>query len=123
MQLDEEHEPEVCTFLEENNRFVTACKSENLQLIIELEINLNNGPDIDWQSLLTAGSQLQTCDVTIFVKRIAFRGLVMEGHGLSGLFIGDYLSAWSGAADLSAERHIHWVDKLFQLWQISGTFP
>ena len=32
----------------------------------------------------------------------------MEGQGLSGLFIGDYLSAWSGAADLSAERHIHW---------------
>ena len=36
--------------------------------------------------------------------------LVVEGHGLSGLFIGDYLSAWSEAADLSAQRHIHWVD-------------
>lgn len=40
--------------------------------------------------------------------------LVVEGHGLSGLFIGDYLSAWSEAADLSAQRHICWVDKPFQ---------
>lgn len=36
--------------------------------------------------------------------------LVVEGKGLSGLFIGDHLSAWSEAADLSAERHIKWVD-------------
>ena len=36
--------------------------------------------------------------------------LVAEGQGLSGLFVGDYLSAWSEAADLSAQRHIHWVD-------------
>jgi lactate racemase len=40
--------------------------------------------------------------------------LVVEGHGLSGLFIGDHLSAWSEAADLSAQRHIRWVDKPFQ---------
>jgi nickel-dependent lactate racemase len=36
--------------------------------------------------------------------------LIVEGHELSGLFIGDYLSAWSAAADLSAQRHIRWVD-------------
>jgi nickel-dependent lactate racemase len=36
--------------------------------------------------------------------------LVVEGKGLSGLFIGDHASAWSEAADLSAERHIRWVD-------------
>ena len=36
--------------------------------------------------------------------------LVVEGHGLSGLFIGDHVSAWSEAADLSAQRHIRWVD-------------
>jgi lactate racemase len=36
--------------------------------------------------------------------------LVVEGHKLSGLFIGDYLSAWSEAADLSAQRHIRWCD-------------
>jgi nickel-dependent lactate racemase len=40
--------------------------------------------------------------------------LVVEGHGLSGLFVGDHLSAWSEAADLSAQRHIRWCDKPFQ---------
>ena len=39
--------------------------------------------------------------------------LMVEGHGLSGLFIGDHLSAWSEAADLSAQRHIRWVDEAF----------
>ena len=45
---------------------------------------------------------------------ITLVALVVEGQGLSGLFIGDYLSAWSEAADLSAQRHIRWVDKPFQ---------
>jgi nickel-dependent lactate racemase len=36
--------------------------------------------------------------------------LVVEGHELSGLFIGDHLTAWSEAADLSAQRHIRWCD-------------
>ena len=40
--------------------------------------------------------------------------LLVEGHELSGLFIGDYLSAWREAADLSAQRHIRWVNKPFQ---------
>jgi lactate racemase len=40
--------------------------------------------------------------------------LTVEGHGLSGLFIGDQLSAWSEAADLSAQRHIHWCDCPYQ---------
>jgi len=40
--------------------------------------------------------------------------LVVEGHGLSGLFVGDHLSAWNEAAELSAQRHIRWVDKPFQ---------
>ena len=40
--------------------------------------------------------------------------LVVEGHDLSGLFIGDRLSAWSEAADLSAQRHIRWCQKPFQ---------
>jgi nickel-dependent lactate racemase len=39
--------------------------------------------------------------------------LVVEGHELSGLFIGDYRSAWSAAADLSAQRHIRWCEKPF----------
>lgn len=45
---------------------------------------------------------------------ITLIALVVEGHGLSGLFIGDHLSAWKEAAELSAQRHIRWVDKPFQ---------
>jgi nickel-dependent lactate racemase len=40
--------------------------------------------------------------------------LVVEGNGLSGLFVGDHLSAWNEAAKLSAERHIKWCEKPFQ---------
>ena len=40
--------------------------------------------------------------------------LVVEGHELSGIFVGDHLSAWSEAAELSAQRHIRWCDKPFQ---------
>ena len=40
--------------------------------------------------------------------------LVVVGKGLAGMFIGDYRSAWSAAADLSSERHIIWVDEPFQ---------
>jgi nickel-dependent lactate racemase len=45
---------------------------------------------------------------------ITLVALVVQGHELSGLFVGDYLSAWSAAADLSAQRHIRWVDAPFQ---------
>ncbi len=40
--------------------------------------------------------------------------LVVVGKGLAGMFIGDHLTAWSAAADLSSQRHIIWVDKPFQ---------
>jgi nickel-dependent lactate racemase len=40
--------------------------------------------------------------------------LTVEGHELSGLFIGDHLSAWNEAADLSAQRHIRWCEQPFQ---------
>ncbi|MCP4356623.1 MAG: DUF2088 domain-containing protein [Chloroflexi bacterium] len=40
--------------------------------------------------------------------------LVVVGEGLAGIFIGDFLSAWSAAADLSSERHIVWVKRPFQ---------
>lgn len=53
-----------------------------------------------------AASRLQT-PVTLIA-------LVVEGKGLSGLFIGDHLSAWNEAAELSAERHIQWCEKPFQ---------
>lgn len=53
-----------------------------------------------------AASRLQT-PVTLVA-------LVVEGKGLSGLFVGDHLSAWNEAAELSAERHIKWCEKSFQ---------
>jgi nickel-dependent lactate racemase len=40
--------------------------------------------------------------------------LVVESHELSGLFVGNHLSAWGEAADLSAQRHIRWCEKPFQ---------
>ena len=40
--------------------------------------------------------------------------LVVAGQGLSGLFIGDHVSAWSEAAEQSAQRHIKWCEKPFQ---------
>lgn len=47
-------------------------------------------------------------------KPITLIALVVEGHDLSGLFIGDHLSAWAAAADLSAQRHIRWCEKPYQ---------
>jgi len=40
--------------------------------------------------------------------------LVVEGKGLSGVFVGDHLSAWNEAAELSAQRHIKWCEKPYQ---------
>ena len=40
--------------------------------------------------------------------------VIVEGHDLSGMFIGDPYSAWSAAADQSAERHIRWCQKPYQ---------
>jgi nickel-dependent lactate racemase len=40
--------------------------------------------------------------------------LTVEAKELSGLFIGDHLSAWNEAADLSAQRHIRWCENPFQ---------
>ena len=40
--------------------------------------------------------------------------LVVENHQLSGMFIGDQVSAWSKAADLSAKRHVQWCEQPYQ---------
>jgi nickel-dependent lactate racemase len=40
--------------------------------------------------------------------------LVVEGHDLAGMFIGDLYEAWSLAADLSAKKNIRWCEKPFQ---------
>jgi nickel-dependent lactate racemase len=45
---------------------------------------------------------------------ITLVSLVVVKNGLAGLFIGDHLSAWEAAADLSAQRHILWVDEPYR---------
>lgn len=45
---------------------------------------------------------------------IALAALTVEKGELSGLFVGDHLSAWSAAADYSSQRHIIWVDQPYQ---------
>lgn len=40
--------------------------------------------------------------------------LIVEGHDLSGLFIGDLFEAWSDAADYSSQRHIRWSDHAYK---------
>ncbi len=45
---------------------------------------------------------------------ITLLALVVEGSGLSGVFIGDLLTAWRKAADLSSVRHVVWVEKPYK---------
>ena len=45
---------------------------------------------------------------------ITLIALVVKGEGLAGLFVGDYLSAWDNAADLSGQVHIQWCDQPYQ---------
>jgi nickel-dependent lactate racemase len=40
--------------------------------------------------------------------------LVVSGHDLAGMFIGDMFAAWRAAADLSSQRHIQWSEKPYQ---------
>jgi nickel-dependent lactate racemase len=40
--------------------------------------------------------------------------LVVQGHDLAGMFIGDMLEAWSAAADFSAQRHIVYYERPFR---------
>ena len=44
---------------------------------------------------------------------VTLLALIVEEDGISGLFTGDLFSAWSAAADLSAQRHIRWCEKPF----------
>lgn len=63
--------------------------------------------DTPVRAMIHAAARRLTTPVTLVA-------LTVEGAGLSGLFIGDHLEAWSAAADLSAQRHVHWCDEPFQ---------
>ena len=67
-------------------------------------IGLKNTPVRDM--IHTAAAHLSTPSTLI--------ALVIVDKGIAGMFIGDYLAAWDAAADLSAQRHIIWVDKPYQ---------
>jgi nickel-dependent lactate racemase len=58
------------------------------------------------RAMIHAAAEKVTTPITLIA-------LVVEGDGLSGLFIGDHLAAWEAAADLSAQRHIRWMKKPF----------
>jgi len=63
--------------------------------------------DTPMRTLIHAAAALLPTPVTL-------AALVVEGDGLSGLFVGDPVEAWSAAADLSARRHIRWCREPFQ---------
>jgi lactate racemase len=63
--------------------------------------------DTPVRAMIHAAAKKLTTPVTLIA-------LTVEGHDLSGLFVGDHLSAWSAAADLSAQRHIRWCEKPYQ---------
>ncbi len=48
------------------------------------------------------------------VTPVTLAALVVAGHDLAGVFIGDLYEAWSLAADLSAQRNIVWCEKPYQ---------
>jgi len=45
---------------------------------------------------------------------VTLAALVVTGHDLAGMLIGDLYEAWSLAADLSAQRNIIWCERPFQ---------
>jgi nickel-dependent lactate racemase len=45
---------------------------------------------------------------------VTLAALVVAGHDLAGVFIGDLYETWQAAADFSAQRHIQWCDRPYQ---------
>jgi nickel-dependent lactate racemase len=45
---------------------------------------------------------------------VSLAALVVDGHDLAGIFVGDEFEAWSAAADLSAQRNLIWSDRPYR---------
>ena len=45
---------------------------------------------------------------------VTLTAVVVDGSDLAGVFVGDLVGAWSAAADLSAQRHVRWVERPFR---------
>jgi nickel-dependent lactate racemase len=63
--------------------------------------------DTPVRAMIHAAAELLPTPITLV-------GLVVVGSGLAGVFVGDHLAAWRAAADLSAARHIRWIDRPFR---------
>ena len=63
--------------------------------------------DTPVRAMIHAAAQRLKTPVTLIA-------LTVQDHDLAGLFIGDMYTAWSAAADFSAQQHILWYDKPFQ---------
>lgn len=62
--------------------------------------------DTPVRAMIHAAAELLATPVTL-------AAVVVDGADLAGVFVGDHVSGWSAAADLSAQRHIRWVEKPF----------
>jgi nickel-dependent lactate racemase len=45
---------------------------------------------------------------------VTLAALVVEGHDLVGIFVGNAVEAWGAAVDLSSQRHIRWCSQPFR---------
>jgi len=45
---------------------------------------------------------------------VTLAALIVDGHDLAGVLIGDVYDTWSAAADASAQRHIVWCDQPYR---------
>lgn len=45
---------------------------------------------------------------------ITLVALIVQGHDLAGLLIGDVFETWNAAADVSSQRHIRWSDHAYK---------
>ena len=70
--------------------------------------------DTPVRAMIHAATERLKTPLTLIALVVASSRYSGNGQGLSGLFIGDHLSAWGEAADLSAQRHIRWCEMPFQ---------
>lgn len=63
--------------------------------------------DTPIRQMIHAAAELVEVPITLVA-------MVVQGHDLAGLFIGQYQEAWSAAADLSSQLHIEWCDTPYQ---------
>jgi nickel-dependent lactate racemase len=66
------------------------------------------------RTMIHAAARRLKTPVTLVALVVASSRNSGNGHDLAGIFIGDVFSAWSAAADLSAQRNVIWSEKPYQ---------